>query len=490
MSAATVNFSDKQTGDLLFALEVNALRDALNQHARLLDNPTAAAKLYQGLTRTQAVSVLSSNPPAVVPGLLYGISASDWNGNGQPATVYVLGQSAGAFGLVGELLVGGVRSFVQVDVLAATATPIGPQLNRPITRTDLLKLLNPTPGLTPGGYVVSDWNGNPNLGVAMHANTRGTIYPLGTITDGSGNPVLVLCDVRAGTYELLEPYIARVAGASGGGAYSAGQGISISSAHVISADQVPTYLEITSTNGLRIRELTVPGPLQIMDEVLDKNATAVRYQVDTNTRTGPRRYGTSNLSLLNVAQDLAALTPADYASGVKLSIYTVATSAPDDAMIALKLYSQYNLVLATSRLGNFPTDPGAPQSLLTNSLFTQPFTGDEATGWQTSGGWSWDSVNLLALASNGQFLYQRNSTAMTVGGKYRVVVRIADRPDGTPTSGSLSFANGSGTTLVVPAGAAPGTYTIEFTASVASERLHLSGQAFTGAVAEFSIFRS
>jgi len=281
-----------------------------------------------------------------------------------------------------------------------------------------------------------------------------------------------------------------LAAALAGRAYSAGAGISISSAHVISADQVPTYLEITSVNGLRIRELTVPGPLQIMDEVLDKNATAVRYQVDTNTRLGPRRYGTSNLSLLNVAQDLAALTPADYASGVKLSIYTVATSAPDDSMIALKLYSQYNLVLATSRLGNFPTDPGAPQSILTNSLFTQPFTGDEATGWQTSGGWSWDSVNLLALASNGQFLYQRNSTAMTVGGKYRVVVRLVDRPDGTPTSGSLSFANASGTLLVVPAGAAPGSYAVEFTASVASERLHLSGQAFTGAVAEFSVFRS
>jgi len=397
-----------------------------------------------------------------------------------------------------------VRAFLHnlVDsVLLAATDKLA--LSTALTLAQARALLASTPpGGVPGRLdaITGDWNAAGSASTVYVKWLDTLAYEAEGVLLAAGSYFKVKVNVVAGTTAAVSYSFADLLGAPtdnpalaaalASRAYSAGAGVSISSANVISADQVPTYLEITSANGLRIRELTIPGPLQIADEVLDKNATAVRYQLDTNTRTGPRRYGTSNLSLLNVAQDLAALTPADYASGVKLSINTVATSAPDDALIALKLYSRYNLVLATSRLGSFPTDPGAPQSILTNSLFTQPFTGDEATGWQTSGGWSWDSVNLLAIANNGQFIYQRNSTAMTVGGKYRVVVRLVDRPDGTPTSGSLSFANGSGTSLVVPAGAAPGSYTIEFTASVAGERLHLSGQGFTGAVAEFSVFRS
>jgi hypothetical protein len=125
MSAATVDFADKQALEWLYHQEVNALKAAINQHAALLDNPSATVKLYQGLTLAAAQAALAAAPPTVLPGLLYGISSPDWDGLSTPATVYVAGLNAGAFGLVGVLLRAGVYSAVLVNVGAGTTGPLG-----------------------------------------------------------------------------------------------------------------------------------------------------------------------------------------------------------------------------------------------------------------------------------------------------------------------------------------------------------------------------
>lgn len=137
MKAARVTFTDKLALQYLYHQEVNELKAAINDHADLLDNGAGGtARLYQGLTLADAQAALKATPPTVVPGLLYGISGEDWNKSGSPSTVYVRGNSAGAFGLVGELLTGGVFSLVLVDVAAGTAMPVGPT-EHPVLVLDL-----------------------------------------------------------------------------------------------------------------------------------------------------------------------------------------------------------------------------------------------------------------------------------------------------------------------------------------------------------------
>ncbi|WP_151087371.1 hypothetical protein [Hymenobacter baengnokdamensis] len=255
------------------------------------------------------------------------------------------------------------------------------------------------------------------------------------------------------------------------------------------------YLEVSADNGLRIREIPVLPGFTILDEVLDKNVSAVRYQLDTHTRVGSRQYGTGGQTLAQVMVLLAALTPADFASGVKLYIQTIPVSQPDASLIGIEYSSTRIISPAPAKLPTFPVDPGAPQSLTINGKFLDPFTSDETTGWRSSGGWYWDGVDLLAISpaganagsGNGLFLYQIVAGFVT-SAAYTAVIVVQDLPDGTAVSGTL-FLSVDGNPHAIPA--APGEYHINFVASNPQMGISLNpqGGAFTGAVKQFDIFR-
>ena len=99
--------------------------------------------------------------------------------------------------------------------------------------------------LTLGGYIVSGtWNNVTGGAVGLHAFSKGTLNPLAVVGSGS-NAVLVIADVRAGTFETLENYIKRVAGAGGGGSLPTRDPYDVPAAkriEVVDAN-VPAYLE-------------------------------------------------------------------------------------------------------------------------------------------------------------------------------------------------------------------------------------------------------
>lgn len=85
------------------------------------------AKATLGLTQYHTLGFLQNvlaTSPDFIPGLRYD-TVGDWNGSGDPdQVVYVRAATATTFEGFGELLKGGVRSLVEVDVAAGTAFPV------------------------------------------------------------------------------------------------------------------------------------------------------------------------------------------------------------------------------------------------------------------------------------------------------------------------------------------------------------------------------
>ena len=84
-----------------------------------------------------------------------------------------------------------------------------------ITRDEAIAKMYPAAGLTSTRYIVSGlWNGNVGA-VALFAATKGRFHPLGIL--GSGNDaVVVLADVRTGTYTLLSDLLPKAVGTGTG----------------------------------------------------------------------------------------------------------------------------------------------------------------------------------------------------------------------------------------------------------------------------------
>lgn len=204
------------------------------------------ASLYYSIT--DAISTRDNNnlPLGRPTAAIYDV----WNGVGD-SVVYLQVEEPGRWAKYGQLLdAQGNWSFVEVDLDNARTTVHGGQLNRVIARTDILALLNPNPGLTPGGYIVTGWNGNLGLAVSMQASTRGTLNPLGTIAIGNGAQ-LVVCDVQAGTYERLEDYVARLARAQ--------QGIYVVQAADVTSPASNLQITVQGATGFTFVGVKVPG---------------------------------------------------------------------------------------------------------------------------------------------------------------------------------------------------------------------------------------
>lgn len=119
----------------------------------------------------------------------------------------------------------------------------------------------------------------------------------------------------------------------------------------------------------------------------------------------------------------------------------------------------------------------AQRSVLKNSEFQEPFTGDSLTGWQTSGGWEWQNSG-FARCLGGEYLYQEIIAAdpMIVGANYEVRVGITSY-----TSGYLNVEMGAGYNSTAAGGVSMsriGDFILPFNASAGTTRFHL--RAYNG----------
>ena len=128
-----------------------------------------------------------------------------------------------------------------------------------------------------------------------------------------------------------------VANASAAGLVKAGAGLAIAADGTLSATTSATYIQVSSTSATRVGELPVPFTFQISAELLDVNATSISYQLDKNTRSGTRVYGTPNQTRTQVNTLLAALTATEIANGVKLYLSTTPTTAANSSVVGLTI---------------------------------------------------------------------------------------------------------------------------------------------------------
>jgi hypothetical protein len=137
MTAARLTFPHKVTGDQLLATEVEQIRDAIGDHAELLDLlATQAGTAAQALTLDQAQDILRRAPLTadLVPGWLYPLTGP-WDGGAAGQVVAVEAIAPRAFAAAGTLTLGNVATAVAVNVGAGTTGKLGAAGFTPIPAT-------------------------------------------------------------------------------------------------------------------------------------------------------------------------------------------------------------------------------------------------------------------------------------------------------------------------------------------------------------------
>ena len=244
-----------------------------------------------------------------------------------------------------------------------------------------------------------------------------------------------------------------------------------------------THLHIRSTNGVRVAELQLVGPLTLEAEIMEANVAVVDYQLDRKTRgsIANRVYGNPNQPRAAVQAVIDLLNPADYDEGVRLYVRTAASSTPDPSILLLRLNTAGPVVYVNTIRNDFPL-PAAERSYLRNSEFNDPFTGDSNTGWQSSGGYTWNNAGYVEAVATDGYLYQEitSDDPLVVGANYEVRVGITNYAQGQL---AIEMVNGANTHPNNQDMAASGDFVFPFNAAASFMRFHLRGfNQFTGRI--------
>jgi hypothetical protein len=177
----------------------------------------------------------------------------------------------------------------------------------------------------------------------LHSQIDTTVHtngPTGKTTAAGLNALLhrVVTDLSSGTSLTDDQQAALAAAASPSAANPYATQADLTAINTGAGQGIAsTYLQIASASTARVVELPVPFVFTITAETPDVNVAAVSYQIDKNTRTGSRAYGTPDQTLTQVNTLLKALTAADLAAGVKLYVSTVPTIPANSSVLGLTI---------------------------------------------------------------------------------------------------------------------------------------------------------
>jgi len=247
-----------------------------------------------------------------------------------------------------------------------------------------------------------------------------------------------------------------------------------------------SFLELVGTPAICVKEVQLPAATQISAVRLGDNAAGVTFQVDTATRVGTRAYGAPNQTQAQANALLAALSPADYESGVSLSARVgAANTFVMRVQASLSLAS--SVLLSTGNVCDLLVFPGQiAGGLLKNGNFDTGYAADRTTGWV--GGLTYDATNKVMIStSTGEKYLEQNIPAVKKGVRYRLEIEVQNLPVGTPATGGISVL-----TLLDyndPITSGPGKFYFDFTPTqnLAGSILYVKCSGFIGAIKRVEI---